>query len=214
MKHEGFVSIALLLTASMLPAAEMAAPGDMARLANDRFHQGDYKKARKLLEKAVQLDSTNADYREALGRTYEREAEQSSAPFFLNNKARLSFIRALELQPSNSAALTDLIELATQPIGLCEGNLDEAAALVDRLAQVDPQAARRQKEYLDDAKREAAKPGQRALCGPVKVSRVVTNRIFPLGAVKMAGASPTKPDDTAVNHAKPSETAAVLAAGQ
>jgi tetratricopeptide (TPR) repeat protein len=147
--------------------------------ADAAFHQGDYKNAIKLYRKAVKLDTTNPDYRDMLGRSYERQAEQSAFPLALTYKARESFIRAIQLQPSHKGAIEDLIELAQQPVGLCSGNLDEASALIDRLAQVDPASAARQREYWKDARGEEQRLGQKTLCGPVKISRAVVSHVAP-----------------------------------
>jgi hypothetical protein len=64
--------------------------------------------------------------------------------------------------------------------------LGEASTLIDRLKQVDPAAAQRERDYWRDAKHEADRPGQKFLCGPVKLSRVVANRILPSPKVEYA----------------------------
>lgn len=185
-----FAAALILSTQGFAGAAETVSADVLARQAQSALRSGEYKQARKLWDKAVRLDSANADYRDGLGRAYEREAEVSSFPMILTGKARQNFVRALELQPDNVNALTDLIELNQQPIGLCAGDLNESALLIDRLAQVNPAAAEREKLYLLDARADAARPGQRALCAPVKVSRVVTDRIFPNAKLKTPASAP------------------------
>ncbi len=190
-----FALASVFLSGGLLSAAESMSADVLAKQAQSAFQSGEFKKSAKFLEKAVQLDSTNADYRDALGKAYEREAESASFPLVLSRKARNSFVRALELQPNHAGAMEGLIELAQQPIGLCEGDLAEASALIDRLEQVDPVSAMREREYFADAKHESSRPGQRVLCGPVKVSRAITDHILP--NTKLQTPAP-KPADAAI----------------
>ncbi len=183
-----WVAAATLLSSAGAGAAETVSGETLARQAQNAFRAGEYKQATKLWERAVKLDSTNAAYRDGLGKSYERQAESSSFPMILTGKARQNFVRALDLEPRNAEAMADLIELNQQPIGLCEGDLNETAALIDRLGQVSPDAAKRETIYLNDARQDAGRLGQRTLCGPVKLSRVVTGRVFPNAKLKPASA--------------------------
>jgi tetratricopeptide (TPR) repeat protein len=200
MKVHGVLAtvVCIVLSTGMLAAEENASAEVFAKQGEEALRQGDYKKAAKSWEKAVNLDSTNADYRASLGRAYEREAEVSSFPLVLTGKARQQFVRAIELQPDHARAIQDLIELAQQPVGLCEGDLKEASLLIDRLAQVDPDAAKRQREYWEDAKRESQRPGQRALCGPVKLSRLVTDHVLPYRVLSASAGKANTAASTAV----------------
>jgi tetratricopeptide (TPR) repeat protein len=182
--------------AGVAAAAENNSAEGYAKLGGDYFKNGEYKLAAKAWERATRLDSTNPDYRDHLGKAYERMAEQSSFPLFLNAKARRSFARALELQPDHAGAMEDLIELSQQPVGLCEGNLGEASALIDRLQQVDQQAARRERDYWKDARHEEQRPGQRLLCGPEKVARALGDKLLPHPVLKAE--TPTAPADIAL----------------
>jgi len=173
------VAASVFLFAGFAAAEEYQSATQYAVHASAAFHQGDYKDAIKLYRKAVNLETTNPDYRDMLGRSYERQAEQSAFPLALTYKARESFIRAVQLQPDNKGAIEDLIELAQQPVGLCSGNLNESSALIDRLAQLDPASAARQREYWKDARSEEQRLGQKTLCAPVKVSRMITNHVLP-----------------------------------
>lgn len=177
---------AFLLPIGMVSGAEFVSAETYANQAKIAFQSGDFKQAAKLYQKAIQYDGANANYRDGLGRAYERQAESSSFSLVLTKKARESFVRALELQPDHAGAMADLIELNQQPIGLCEGNLTEASNLIDRLSQVDPVAGMREREYWQDAQHEAARPGQKFLCGPVKLTRVVTDRVLPNAKLKNA----------------------------
>ena len=178
------LAFALALYANgALVAAEADSAAIYAGEGERYFRQGEFKKAAREWEQAVKARAGNPDYWDLLGRAYERQAELSSFPFRLTAKARTSFVRALELRPDHPGALADLIELETQPIGLCEGSLDQVAPLVERLGAVNPEAALRARDALSDARRNAARPGQRSLCGPVKLSRAVMDRILRSPAV-------------------------------
>ena len=182
----GRLAASLILVTGSLAAEEYQSAEQYALHADAAFHEGDYKNAIKLYQKAVKLKTADPDYRDMLGRSYERQAEQSAFPFGLTYKARENFIRAIQLQPDNKGAIEDLIELVQQPVGLCSGNLNEASALIDRLRQVDPAAAARQRDYWRDARDEEKRPGQKALCTPVKVSRAVTDHVLPHARLDMS----------------------------
>ncbi len=203
MKIHGFVRLVagVVVSASLLVGAEANSADAFAAEARKALQSGDYKKSAKMWERAVRLDSTNADYREGLGKAYEREAEISSFPQVYTAKARQSLVHALALQPDQKEAMADLIELNQQPIGLCEGDLNEASRLIDRLQQVDPAAAQRERDYWNDAKHEADRPGQKFLCGPVKVTRVVANRILPNPRVQPQPAPVSRPTESVVAEA-------------
>lgn len=206
-------SVALLsagFSASLLTAAENVSAMEYSRSAKEAFRSGDYRKSAKLLEKAVKLDPANAELRDGLGKSYERQAEAASFPLFLTTKARQNFIRALELQPDNAAAMADLIEMAQQPVGLCEGNLTEASQLIDRLGAVDPDQAKREREYWNDAKQDASRRGQMTLCAPVKLSRVVVDHMLPMNKIPAATAPAP---DAVIAETKPISAAATIGAG-
>lgn len=185
------VAATLILTTGTLAAEEFRSPTQNAAQGSAAFQQGDYKTAIKLLQKAVKIDTVNPDFRDMLGRSYERQAEQSAFPLGLTYKARENFIRAIQLQSDNKGAIEDLIELVQQPVGLCSGNLNESSALIDRLAVVDAAAAARQREYWKDARNEEKRPGQRTLCAPVKVARAVTSHVLPHARLDTATSVPT-----------------------
>ena len=199
-----FAVASVALPTGVLVAAQNISVTEYSDSAQTAFREGDYKRAAKLWEKAVKLDSVNPDLREGLGRAYERQAEASSFPLLLTTRARQNFVRALKLQPDHAAAMADLIELNQQPIGLCEGNLADASQLIDRLNSVDPDAAKRERDYWTDAKRDAARPGQMALCAPVKLSRAVTDHLVP--SSKIPAAQLPKADSVVADNERPVAT--------
>jgi tetratricopeptide (TPR) repeat protein len=173
-----FAILVLVVLAGAASAAQSMDAASWAKRGEQAFTQGDFKQAANSYEHAVKMEVENPEYLEALGRSYEREAEQSALPMFLTRKARISFQRALRIDPNNVAALQDLSDLEQQPIGLCGGNLSEAALLNDHLATIDPDAAAREQWLHADAVHEDHRPGQRVLCAPVKVVRLVVDPIM------------------------------------
>ncbi len=174
----GVILVASLISVGAASAAQSTDASSWAQRGEQAFTQGDFKQAAHSYEHAVKIEAENPVYLEGLGRSYEREAEQSALPIFLTRKARISLQRALRIDPNNVAALQDLADLEQQPIGLCGGNLTEAALLNDHLATIDPDAAAREQWLHADAVNEDHRPGQRVLCAPVKAVRLVVDPIM------------------------------------
>ena len=88
------------------------------------------------LEKAVGQDSRNSDYYDWLGRAYGRLAERSSFLSALGyaKKTVRAFERAVELDPSNQEALSDVFEYYLQAPGMVGGGLDKAETIARRFA--------------------------------------------------------------------------------
>ena len=107
-----------------------------ALLGKAHFMQGQYRQAVADLERAVEQDSLNADYYDWLGRAYGRVAEGSSFLSALGyaRKTVRAFERAVELEPSNLEALSDVFEYYLQAPGIAGGGLDKAEAIARRFA--------------------------------------------------------------------------------
>ena len=107
-----------------------------ALLGKAYFMQGQYKQAVADLEKAVGQDSRNSDYYDWLGRAYGRLAEGSSFLSALGyaKKTVRAFERAVELDPSNLEALSDVFEYYLQAPGMVGGGLDKAETIARRFA--------------------------------------------------------------------------------
>jgi tetratricopeptide (TPR) repeat protein len=121
------------------------------------YMQGDAKKSSELFLKAVQLEPSSSDNRMWLARAYGRRAETSSfftAPGFAT-KARENFERAVQLNPRNMEAMSDLFEYYLDAPGFLGGGLDRAAALAKRMEEINPaeyhwgqaRLAEKRKEY-------------------------------------------------------------------
>ena len=109
-------------------------------IGRNYYMNGDFKKATEALEKAVEADPLNSDRVLWLARAYGRRAETSN---FLSamghaSKARQYFERAVQLNPRNLDALTDLLEYYLEAPGMMGGGIEKARATVVQISQVDP----------------------------------------------------------------------------
>lgn len=81
-------------------------------------------------------DSLSSDYYDWLGKAYGRLAEESSFLSALGyaRKTVRAFERAVELDPSNLEALSDVFEYYLQAPGIVGGGLDKAGSVARRFA--------------------------------------------------------------------------------
>jgi tetratricopeptide (TPR) repeat protein len=128
-------------------------------IGRNYYMLGDHKRATEALEHAVAMEPSNSDYYLWLARAYGRRAETSS-PFTAPgqaSKARQSFEKAVQLDPRNVEAMSDLFEYYMEAPGFLGGGMDKAVALVPRIAAVSPaeghwaesRIAEKRKEYAD-----------------------------------------------------------------
>lgn len=152
---------------------------DYELIGRNYFMQNDFKKATEFFEKAIALEPNNSQYYHWLGRTYGRRAETSSvftAPQYAS-KARQNFERAVQLNPKNAEALNDLFEYYLQAPGFLGGGMDKAAALVERIAKLDPAEEYYAKARIAEERKEfqAAEVQLRraAELAPMQVGRLI-----------------------------------------
>ena len=90
-------------------------------------------------EQAVQLNPNNSDYYLWLGRAYGEKAEQASflTAFGLAKKCRANFERAVQLDPKNLDALSDVTEFYVEAPGIIGGGIDKAQVTAKQLAALD-----------------------------------------------------------------------------
>ena len=127
-----------------------------ALIGRNRYMQGEYKKATESLEKAVAGDPRNSDYELWLGRAFGRRAE-TATPFTAPanaNKARQHFEKAVQLNPRNQEALSDLFEYYLEAPGFMGGGLEKALTVADRMAELDPVEGHWARARLAEKKKE------------------------------------------------------------
>jgi tetratricopeptide (TPR) repeat protein len=94
-------------------------------------------------EKSVEMAPNNAEFHLWLGRAYGQKAEKSNVfkQAGLAGKVRGEFEKAVQLDPNNVDARSDLAEYYTEAPGMMGGGVDKAKAQADAVAQRDPAAA-------------------------------------------------------------------------
>ncbi len=119
----------------------LAASGPVSSLrGRNYFMKNDFKQAATLFEQAISLVPNSSEYYLWLGRAFGRRAETSSfltAPGYAS-KARQNFEKAVQLDPKNGEALSDLFEYYLQAPGFLGGGQDKAIALIEKMAAIDP----------------------------------------------------------------------------
>jgi tetratricopeptide (TPR) repeat protein len=92
---------------------------------------------------AVSLDPNNSNYHLWLGRTYGEKADKANfmSAAGLAKKARAEFETAVQLDPRNVAAITDLAEFYLEAPGIVGGGRDKAEVEARSLQMLDPAKA-------------------------------------------------------------------------
>lgn len=131
---------------STLSSRISATPNDAAShnlLCRAYFAEGNWDRAIAACEKAVSLQPNIGEYHLWLGRTYGEKADASN--FFsaagLAKKVRTEFERAVQLDPDNVSARTDLAEFYLEAPGIVGGGQDKARAQAEIVAKLNPAKA-------------------------------------------------------------------------
>lgn len=109
-------------------------------IGRDYFMMGEFKKATEFLQKAVDGQPRSSEYVDWLGRAYGRRAETSnplSAPGYAS-RARQAFEKAVELNPKDNDALSDLFDYYLEAPGFLGGGLDKAEKISEKVSMIDP----------------------------------------------------------------------------
>jgi Flp pilus assembly protein TadD len=171
---------------------------------------GDFKKATEALDKAAALAPGESRVQLWLGRAYGRRAETSSmitAPGYAG-RARQAFEKAVELNPANLDAQSDLLEYYLEAPGFLGGGLDKASATATRIARISPAEGYWAQAKLAEKRKEFASAEahlrQAVELAPLQVGRFIDlARLFTkLGRYQEADLSLAKADQVAPNSAK------------
>jgi tetratricopeptide (TPR) repeat protein len=117
---------------------------------------GDWDKGVTACEKAVALDSENAQYHLWLGRIYGERADHAGfwTAAGLAKRVRNEFETAVRLNPDSAEARTDLAEFYLEAPGIVGGGRDKAEAQAQKLASMDPVKAGWVKGRLAEKKKD------------------------------------------------------------
>jgi tetratricopeptide (TPR) repeat protein len=143
----------------VLQSAPVKDAAVQALIGRDYYMLGDYRRATEALQKAVAADPASSEYALWLGRAFGRRAETSTvltAPGHAS-KAREFFEKAVQLDPRNLEALSDLFEYYLEAPGFLGGGIEKARGLVPRIAALSPsegywaesRVSQKGKEYRD-----------------------------------------------------------------
>jgi cytochrome c-type biogenesis protein CcmH/NrfG len=116
---------------------------DYALLGKALFQEREFAKAAESFAKAVEKEPQRSEHHLWLGRATGRRAERAS-PFTaprLAIETRKHFERAVDLDPNNVDALSDLFEYYLSAPGFLGGGESKAAALLPRIRALNPQHA-------------------------------------------------------------------------
>jgi len=119
----------------LLPLPDKDGPTQLL-IGQNYYGLGDLKKATEAIEKATAADPRNSTYFMWLGRAYGRRAETSSAftaPGFAS-RSRQNFEKAVELDPANLEATSDLFEYYLEAPGFLGGGMDKAVKAAEKIA--------------------------------------------------------------------------------
>ena len=181
-KHTDFEgSLALLDKKSLEPATDFL-------IGRDYFMLCDFKKSTEYLEHATEANPQNAEYMDWLGRAFGKRAETSNmilAPAFAS-KARQAFERAVQLNPKNSEALSDLFDYYLEAPGFLGGGFDKASKIADQVALIDPpegfseksRLAQKRKEYqrAEEQLRQAVATAPRSVGQLIELAKFLANQ--------------------------------------
>ncbi len=110
------------------------------QLCRAYFEFGAYDAGISYCERATALAADNELFHLWLGRIYGEKADHAGflSAAGLAKKVRTEFERAVELQPENWEARTDLAEFYLEAPGIVGGGKDKAVAQADRIAELNP----------------------------------------------------------------------------
>ncbi len=109
-------------------------------IGRNYYMLGDFKKSSEALQQAFDASPGNSRYALWLGRAYGRRAETSSllTASSYASKTRQYFERAVQLNPRDVEAMSDLLDYYLEAPGFLGGGIDKAEGMANRIAALDP----------------------------------------------------------------------------
>ncbi len=170
--------------AMLSPAKDTAAQNLLCRAYYAEEHADE---AIHACEAAVSAAPGNASYQLWLGRAYGLKAGRVSAfsAFGLAKKSRAAMEKAVQLDPHNADAISDLGDFCVEAPGIVGGGIDKANGLAQRLLAINParghrllgEIAEKQKNYPQALKEfTAAATGAHAAAGYVDIGSYYKRR--------------------------------------
>jgi Tfp pilus assembly protein PilF len=133
-------ALAMLLALAAAAPFAAAAPDDALAELRKALEAGNLEKAMGAGERAVAELPKSSEAQDLLGRAYGLTAKDSQLleQVRLARKARQCFARAIELDPDNVAALSDLARYDMRAPAMLGGGKKKARANIDRVLALDP----------------------------------------------------------------------------
>lgn len=109
-------------------------------------------------ELATQYDPQNSDHQMWLGRAYGLKASQANmiSAFGIAKKVPVAFQRAIQLNPANVAAMSDLGQFYVTAPGIVGGGVEKAQALAPQLMKLSPAKGHRLLALIAQKKNDMA----------------------------------------------------------
>ena len=135
-----------------------ANPENYNLLCRAYFQIDDWDHAISACERAVALDPQKSVYHLWLGRAYGEKADRSSfiTAAGLAKRVRMSFERAVELDPNNVDARADLGEFYAEAPGIVGGGKDKARAQAQALMSINPAISHWVSARVDEKEKQPA----------------------------------------------------------
>lgn len=118
-------------------------PASLFLIGRDYYMLADFKKATKYLKKTVIAAPENSEYIDWLGRAYDKRAELSNplSAAVLEKKAGAAYERAVQLNPKNAGALSDLFNYYLEKPAVLGGGYGKAKSVAEKMPAADSSLA-------------------------------------------------------------------------